>query len=74
MHGGKAVLKARVRAVPEKGKANVALEKLIAKWLGVPSGGVTLVSGGASRLKSVRVDGDPEALSAAIDTRSSETE
>ena len=31
------VLKAKVRALPDKGKANVALEKLIAKWLRVPA-------------------------------------
>jgi uncharacterized protein len=34
--GGECVLKARVRAVPEAGRANDALETLIAKWLGVP--------------------------------------
>ncbi|MGD9502903.1 MAG: DUF167 family protein, partial [Methyloceanibacter sp.] len=31
--GGETVLKARVRAVPEAGRANAALEKLIADWL-----------------------------------------
>jgi uncharacterized protein YggU (UPF0235/DUF167 family) len=35
-HGGECVLKARVRAVPEAGRANDALETLIAQWLGVP--------------------------------------
>jgi len=33
-YGGECVLKARVRAVPEAGRANEALETLIAKWLG----------------------------------------
>ncbi len=34
--GGEAVLKARVRALPEGGRANEALERLIARWLKVP--------------------------------------
>ena len=47
-HGGECVLKARVRAIPEAGRANAALEKLIARWLGVPSSTVS-VAHGASR-------------------------
>jgi hypothetical protein len=31
--GGETVLKARVRALPEDGRANQALERLIARWL-----------------------------------------
>ena len=34
--GGEAVLKARVRALPEDGRANEALAKLIAHWLKLP--------------------------------------
>ena len=34
--GGEAVLKARVRALPEVGRANEALERLVARWLKVP--------------------------------------
>lgn len=64
---GRSVLKARVRAVPEKGKANVALKGLIAEALGVPKSAVSVIAGGTSRLKSVRVDGDPHSLAAAID-------
>jgi len=56
------VLKARVRAVPDKGKANTALVKLVANWLSVPVSSVNLVSGGKSRLKSVAVAGDANAL------------
>ncbi len=59
-------LAARVRAVPEKGAANEALLGLIAKSLGVARSRVSLVAGHASRLKSVRVDGEPEKLAAAI--------
>jgi hypothetical protein len=56
------VLKARTRAVPDKGLANAAVERLIADWLGVPKRSVTLRSGGKSRLKSVTIEGDAEAL------------
>ena len=55
-------LKARVRAVPEKGKANDALERLIAGYFGVPAGSVKVVAGRTSRLKTVRISGDPDEL------------
>lgn len=55
-------LAARVRAVPEKGKANAALEKLVAGWLDVPAGAVAVIAGGASRIKTVAVSGDAAAL------------
>lgn len=64
--GGEAVLKARVRAVPEDGRANTALETLIAQWLGVPRSSVRVVRGGKSRIKQVSIDGDGVALSALI--------
>ena len=51
-------LLARVRAVPEKGAANQALERLVAEWLGVPRSRVAVVAGGTSRLKTVRIAGD----------------
>lgn len=71
-HDGRAVLKARVRAVPEKGKANAALEKLIAKWLGRPASSVSLASGGKSRLKSVAVKGDADVLATLVEARLAE--
>nr|WP_255453094.1 DUF167 family protein [Phyllobacterium sp. SYP-B3895] len=55
-------LKVRVRAVPEDGKANAALEKLLAKELGVATGEVALVAGATSRLKQIKILGDPHAL------------
>jgi uncharacterized protein len=69
---GDTVLKARVRAVPEDGRANTALEKLIAKWLGVPQSTVEVVQGGKSRLKQVAINGNGIALSALICTRLAE--
>jgi uncharacterized protein YggU (UPF0235/DUF167 family) len=64
---GRVILRARVRAVPEKGKANTALEVLLAKALGVPKSAVSVIAGGTSRLKSVRVDGSPDFLTAAVE-------
>lgn len=64
---GRSHLKARVRAVPENGAANRALEKLVAKTLGVPASSVSVVAGGTARLKTLRVAGDPEALAKAVE-------
>jgi hypothetical protein len=59
-------LKARVRAVPEDGKANAALEALIANWLDVPRRSVVVVAGQTSRVKSVQIAGDAATLSARL--------
>jgi hypothetical protein len=67
-----AVLVARVRALPEAGRANQALEKLIAKWLGVPPSKVSVAQGGKSRLKQVKVEGDADELSRLVAGRLSE--
>ncbi|WP_192181912.1 DUF167 family protein [Mesorhizobium amorphae] len=64
---GRSHLKARVRAVPENGAANVALEKLVAKALGVPVSAVSVVAGGAARLKTLRIFGEPAALAKRIE-------
>jgi uncharacterized protein YggU (UPF0235/DUF167 family) len=63
---GRSHVKARVRAAPDKGAANAALETLIARWLSVPGGSVAVVAGGTARLKTVRVSGDPQALAARL--------
>lgn len=59
---GAAHIKARVRAVPEKGAANTALVRLVARSLGVPASTVSVVAGGTSRLKTVRIAGEPATL------------
>jgi uncharacterized protein YggU (UPF0235/DUF167 family) len=64
---GQSVLKARVRAAPEKGIANAALEELLAGALGVPKSAVSVVAGGTSRLKSVKVVGKADRLARALD-------
>ena len=67
--GGASVLLGRVRAVPEAGKANDALLRLMAAKAGVPASHVRLASGARSRLKSVAILGDPAALLARLETR-----
>lgn len=64
---GTAVVKGRVRAVPEKGKANAAAAKLIAKWLGLPKSSVTLVAGSKSRIKTFAIDGDADEIAAKLE-------
>lgn len=55
-------LKLRVAAAPVDGDANDAVEKLLAKWLGVPRSKVEVVGGETVRLKTVMIDGDPVQL------------
>lgn len=57
-----AVLRVRVRAAPEDGKANIAVAALLAKWLDQPKTAAELVSGGKSRRKQILIRGDPAAL------------
>ncbi len=54
---GEAYLKARVRAAPEKGEANAALEALLAKALGVAKTRVKVARGAAARMKIVEIEG-----------------
>jgi hypothetical protein len=64
---GLAYLKARVTAVPEKGKANKALVALLSKALKVPKSAITVVSGETARQKILRIEGDPEDLKSKMD-------
>ncbi|RUM97632.1 DUF167 domain-containing protein [Pseudaminobacter arsenicus] len=63
---GRFHLNARVRAVPEKGAANAALEKLIAGFLGVPQSTVCVIAGTTARLKTIRVAGNPDAIASLL--------
>lgn len=54
---GRPFLKVRVRAQPIEGRANAALEALLAQALGVAKSSVSVAKGGGSRLKQVRVEG-----------------
>ena len=57
---GTEVLRLRVAAVPDRGKANAAVVALLAKALHVPRSAITLVSGETARLKTVEIAGDPD--------------
>jgi hypothetical protein len=64
---GRSHLKARVRAVPENGAANQALERMLAKALGVPVSAVSVIAGGTARLKTLRVVGDAAELAKSVE-------
>src|SRR6185312_10778604 len=67
--GGETVLKARVRALPEHGRANVALKRLVATWLEVPPSSVKVAQGGKSRTKQVLIEGGADRLAPLIDAK-----
>ena len=50
---GTTVLRLRVAAVPDRGKANAAVLALLAKSLGVPKTSLSLTQGDTSRFKTV---------------------
>jgi len=60
-------LKARVRAVPEGGKANDALVELLCATLKVPKSAVRIASGGSARLKRIEIAGDGALLAARLE-------
>lgn len=53
---GRRFLQVRVRAVPEGGRANKAVEKLLAKSLGLAKSRVRVVTGATARIKGVDID------------------
>lgn len=53
-------LKVRVTAAPEKGRANAAVEKLVADALGVAPGRVAIVQGKSSARKVMEITGMDE--------------
>jgi uncharacterized protein (TIGR00251 family) len=63
---GATVLRLRVAAVPDKGRANAAVIALLAKALGLPKSAITLVSGETSRFKTLRIAGATDDLLARL--------
>ena len=65
-HGGS--LRVKVRARPEKGLANQAVLRLLARCLGVAPANLSIVRGATSRDKLVQIDGlSEEELRARLD-------
>ena len=62
MPDGGVELAARVTAVPEKGRANDALLRLLAKQFKLPVGRLRIVSGETDRHKQILIDGEAAAL------------
>ncbi len=54
-------LKVRVRAAAERGKANVAVERLVAEALGIPAKCARIVTGRTSARKLIEISGLSEA-------------
>ncbi|MEQ8355015.1 MAG: DUF167 domain-containing protein [Kiloniellaceae bacterium] len=63
---GQTVLKVRVTAPPEGGKANAALIRLLAKAWKQPKSALSLVSGQSDRRKTLALRGDPAGLRRAL--------
>ena len=70
---GQRYLKVRVRAVPEKGKANAAVEALLAKELGLSKSAVSVEKGETQRIKTVRICTDAS-IRQALETLTGETD
>jgi len=64
---GRCVVAARVRSAPENGAANEALRRLVARTLELPVSAVMLQAGHTARLKTLRVEGAPEAVAARLE-------
>jgi uncharacterized protein (TIGR00251 family) len=67
---GTSVLRVRVRAVPDRGKANAAVLGLLAAFLDLPKSALSVEAGDKARLKTVRVLGDPSVLLARMEALS----
>jgi uncharacterized protein (TIGR00251 family) len=63
---GSVELAVKVTAVPENGKANDALLRLLARRLKLPVSALHLVAGATDRHKQILIEGDAAVLDAAL--------
>lgn len=63
---GEARLVIRVSAPPDKGRANKAVLKLLAKTLALPKSAVSLTGGEKDRAKTVAIAGDSSEIAARL--------
>ena len=68
---GTSILRLRVAAVPDKGRANAAVIVLLGNTLGVPKSAIAVTSGETARLKTVAIAGDGAALVARLEALTS---
>jgi uncharacterized protein (TIGR00251 family) len=68
-HPSGMVIKASVRALPDKGKANQAIIKLLSKEFRRPKTSLDLVSGMQSRVKTVKFSGNSEEITKLFEKR-----
>jgi uncharacterized protein (TIGR00251 family) len=66
LSNGQPILKVRVRALPTDGEANDAVNRLIAKSVGIARSNVTLERGASARVKTLRIAGDAAAIMASL--------
>ncbi len=64
---GAAHLKAYVTTVPEGGKANKSLIKMLAKSLKIPAGDISVASGATNRNKQLLIEGDSGMLAVKLE-------
>lgn len=55
-------LRVTVTAIPENGKANAALAKLLSKKLRLPKSAIRLIAGDTNRNKTLLIEGRPDDL------------
>lgn len=63
---GREVLKVRVKVAPQDGQATAAVARVIAQAAGVAPSRVSLTSGATARVKVFRIEGEADALAAAL--------
>ena len=52
---GEETIKIRIKAIPEKGKANTELIKFLSKELQVPKQNISIISGKTDQLKLIKI-------------------
>lgn len=67
---GQKILRVKVTAVPENGKANEALFKLLSKTLHLPKSKIILIRGVTSRVKELEIGGEEEKILNTLDNTS----
>lgn len=63
---GRAHIRVKVTAPPEDGKANLAVQKLLAKKWGLARSRIDVISGASAREKRILVRGDTSELTAML--------